>query len=181
MKKVAVLFLIVAMFIWAIYDFADGRYFNVDDTTVQQESDIPVGLEIGDMAPDFELESLNGEPIKLSELQGKRVMLNFWATWCGPCRAEMPDMQKLYEEKDIHIVAVNMTATETIRENIPSFIDEFQLEFPVLMDETNDVADLYQIKPIPSSYFINSDGTIHEKVFGLLNYEQMMQMYVNMY
>src|SRR5690625_1953509 len=97
---------------WAIYDFIikeDAESAMIDESSTQTDgentTDAEFGLERGNLAPDFELETLDGETAKLSDFRGKPVLLNFWATWCPPCRAEMPDMQKFYEDKDVVILA----------------------------------------------------------------------------
>ncbi|WP_188453348.1 thiol-disulfide oxidoreductase ResA [Virgibacillus oceani] len=132
---------------------------------------------VGDDAPDFKLKQINinndVESIQLSDLEGKGVMLNFWATYCKPCEREMPYMEGLYREykdKGIEIVAVSLDATEIV---IHRFIDKYNLTFPVVHDNKNVVMDLYQIGPIPSSYFINPQGEIVEKVEGALTLERL--------
>src|SRR5690625_6514126 len=118
MKRGIIIAVIVGMFGWAVYDFAiksdDSNEAEQGDYLIEEESSIPLaepeeqedgedqetGLEAGDIAPDFELETLEGETVKLSDYRGERIMLNFWATWCPPCRAEMPDMQKFHEDTE---------------------------------------------------------------------------------
>src|SRR5690625_3163943 len=95
------------------------------------EGDEEIGLDQGDLAPDFELNTLDGDTVKLSDFRGEKVMVNFWATWCPPCRAEMPDMQKFHEDKDVVILAVDLTETEDDFDDIPEFIDEFGVTFRV--------------------------------------------------
>ncbi len=102
-------------------------------------------------------------------------MLNFWASWCGPCRAEMPDMEKLHNNEDVAVLAVNLASTEKNSSDITDFVEEFELTFDVLLDETNEVATLYAIKPIPTSYLIDEDGIIQNMAQGALNYEMMIQ------
>ncbi|MDS8877070.1 TlpA disulfide reductase family protein, partial [Streptococcus pneumoniae] len=97
------------------------------------------GLSQGQTAPDFTLTDQNGDTVKLSDYRGKKVILNFWATWCPPCRAEMPHMQEFHENNtdgDVVILAVNLTAQDNGEEAIRSFIDEFGLTFSIPMDET---------------------------------------------
>lgn len=126
----------------------------------------------GDKAPDFQLKQINKnnemETIRLSDLEGKGVMLNFWATYCKPCEAEMPYMEKLYpeySEKGVEIVAVSLDATQLV---VNRFIDRYDLTFPVPHDTRGQVMDLYKVGPIPSTFFINPDGTINEIVEGAL-------------
>src|SRR5699024_7889902 len=101
MKKAIIIVVILGMFGWAIYDFViksdDDAELKVEAD--DEDSEVQVGLEKGNRAPDFELTTMDGEKVKLSDYRGERVMLNFWASWCGPCRTEMPDMQKLYENE----------------------------------------------------------------------------------
>lgn len=131
---------------------------------------------IGDQAPDFELLQINNnnelEKIRLSELEGKGVMLNFWATYCEPCEAEMPYMESLYPEykDDIEIVAVNLDTSELV---IHQFIDKYNLTFPILHDTKSEVMDLYNIGPIPSTLFISPEGEIVDKVAGALTLEKL--------
>src|SRR5699024_12445653 len=97
-----------------------------------EEEDANVGIEKGDMAPDFELETLDGGKVKLSDLSGEKVMINFWATWCPPCRAEMPDIQKFHENEEGTIVSVNLTDTENSDRTVEDFIDEYEITCDVL-------------------------------------------------
>lgn len=133
--------------------------------------------KVGDQAPDFKLEQINEnnelESIQLSDLEGKGVMLNFWATYCEPCEAEMPYMQKLYPEyhnQGIEIVAVSLDGGQLV---IDRFIDKYDLTFPVMHDSKGQVSDLYKVGPIPSTFFINPEGEIVEIVEGALTLERL--------
>src|SRR5699024_480654 len=198
MRKALVVIVIVGMFAWAVYDFAiksdesadSDRDYTVEegvstaaDSTGEDDGDTTekVGLEIGNVAPDFELNTLEGETVNLSDYRGEKVMLNFWATWCPPCRAEVPDMQRFFEDKDVTILAVNLTSTESSEKVVTDFVEDYGMTFDVLLDENTQVASQYQIQPIPTSFLINSDGTIHNKAFGALNYEMMIQEYEKMH
>jgi len=132
---------------------------------------------VGDHAPDFQLTQINKynevETIQLSDLRGKGVMLNFWATWCKPCEREMPYMQELYpryKELGVEIVAVSLDSTELV---VDRFIDEYDLTFPIPHDTTGEVRDLYKVGPIPSTFFIDSKGEIVEYVSGELSLERL--------
>ncbi|WP_042225061.1 TlpA family protein disulfide reductase [Oceanobacillus manasiensis] len=151
-----------------------------EEESVEVSMTQPLGVNVGDTAPDFELKTLEGEMVKLSDFKGEHVMLNFWATWCPPCRQEMPDMQRIYQDKDPIILAVNLTDTEVNQKAVSAFIEEFGMTFPVLMDEKAEVSELYRIQPIPTTYFIDSEGKIRYKAFGALSYEQMIQEFENM-
>lgn len=122
-------------------------------------------VEVGDEAVDFRLETLEGDELQLSEvLDDKGVILNFWGTWCEPCREEMPDLENAYAEdhEDIEIIAVNVAEG-------PQQINQFlsglsaDLSFPIALDSNRDVVDAYQIGPLPTTVAINSDGEVVKK------------------
>src|SRR5512138_2688071 len=122
----------------------------------------------GFLAPDFELKTLEGESVKLTDLRGQAVLVNLWATWCPPCRAEMQSIEKMYQEyKDqgFIVLAVNMTQQDDPSVIAP-FAEKLELTFPILLDETGAVAKAYQMQSLPSSYFIRRDGMINEVVIG---------------
>lgn len=195
MKKGILIVIIIGMLGWAIFDFISSSRENTAEGNITSNSGITslplddsnansdevvvesdeIGLERGKIAPDFEVTTLNGEQAKLSDFRGGRVMLNFWATWCPPCRAEMPDMQEVYDEEDITILAVNMTETESNEDVIVEFVDDFELTFPILMDERSDVMNAYKIQAYPTTYMIDSHGRIQFVALGAMNYEQMLQ------
>src|SRR5699024_3335128 len=113
------------------------------------------------------------ETIKLSEVEGKGVMLNFWGTWCPPCRDEMPFMEKLYpeyQEKGVESVAVNLDKSKL---KIEQLIEEFGLTFRVPNDTRDEVRELYVVVPHPSTIFIEPDGVIDEVVIGGLTLDRI--------
>jgi peroxiredoxin len=124
--------------------------------------------QAGFLAPDFTLPSLDGSELSLSEFQGKAVLVNVWASWCSPCREEMPAMERIfkeYEEMGFTILAVN-AANQDNRANAEAFVEEMGLTFPILFDTDGYVYEQYQIMALPSSFFILPDGSIQEVVFG---------------
>jgi thiol-disulfide isomerase/thioredoxin len=124
-------------------------------------------------AADFKLKDLNGKEVSLSDFKGKKIFLNFWASWCPPCKAEMPDIEKLYQEtkdSDLVILAVNLAEDNTTVQN---FIKNNKYTFPVLLDPDNDAAIKYQIVSIPTSYFIDKEGNIVDKHIGSMTLENM--------
>ncbi len=179
MKKYVLIVLIVGMFGWAVYDFA-YQEGNASKNGEAPEEQAEVGLQKGNLAPDFELTTLGGETVKLSDYRGQKIMLNFWATWCPPCRAEMPDMQKFYENEDVQILAVNLTKSEKSRGDVKPFKKDFGLTFPILMDEKLNVANQYEIQPIPTSYMIDSEGKIQHIALGAMNYDMMVEQFKKM-
>ena len=127
---------------------------------------------------DFKLKDLNGKEVSLSDLRGKKVFLNFWASWCPPCKAEMPDIERLYEEtkdSDLVILAVNLGED---KDTVKSFIDKNNYKFRILLDSDQTVAEQYSITSIPTSFFIDKNGTIVTKKIGAMTYEEMKD-YVN--
>ncbi|WP_173917502.1 redoxin domain-containing protein [Halobacillus sp. Marseille-Q1614] len=188
MKKWIVVAVMTALFGWAIYDYAGGQKQAVPEATDESEevkmtaegdgeSNPSSGIQEGETAPEFTLETLEGETVKLSDYRGEKVLVNFWATWCPPCRAEMPDMQKFYEDTDIEILAVNLTETESSRMDVDPFVQDFGLTFPILMDKDLDVMGLYQVGPVPTSVFIDPEGKVQSVMLGAMNYDIMMQRY----
>jgi len=181
MKKGILILIVVGMLGWAVYEFLittdeGGNIKNseYENANIEEESD-EVGIRKGQLAPDFELKTIDGETVKLSDYKGQRVMLNFWATWCPPCRAEMPDMQKFQENKDVQILAVNLLETESNPDNVQEFIDELKLTLTVPMDEKSAVSNQYQVVAYPTSFMIDSNGRIQSVVAGALNYDFMVQ------
>ncbi|MDF2040119.1 TlpA disulfide reductase family protein [Cytobacillus oceanisediminis] len=131
------------------------------------------GLGIGLKAPDFELKNLQGETVKLSDYRGKKVMLNFWATWCPPCKAEMPDIQKFYTQKgnEVVILAVNIDP----QSDVAGFAEEMRVNFPILLDVNEKASKAYQIITIPTTFFIDEEGIIRNKYLSAMSLEIMNQ------
>lgn len=128
---------------------------------------IPAPRE-GFLAPDFVLQDMQGETIRLSELQGQPVLLNLWASWCPPCQAEMPAMQKVHEEyadEGFVILAVNTTFQDD-RTSAENFVTSRGLTFPILFDLDGSVSQRYQVRSMPTSFFIDREGTIRRMVIG---------------
>lgn len=192
MKKIIIATLLLVMFGYSLYEFidpfseeAESEDFSViedeatleenDETSDQTDGGPKVGTSVGNLAPDFTLSSTTGKTVSLSDYRGKRVMVNFWGTWCPPCRAEMPDMEKFYQENDVEILAVNLTPTESNVSDVTDFIDEFGLSFQVLLDEELTVSSRYGIQPVPTSFMVDSKGIVQYVALGAVNYEQMVQ------
>jgi len=123
--------------------------------------------EVGYLAPDFALPSLNGQTVRLSDLRGKAVLLNFWATWCAPCRLEMPTMDKAYQEyknRDLEVLAVSLDAGS--KSVVKNFMQELKLDFPVLLDPDMEVLRLYRMVGIPASFLIDKQGIVRHREVG---------------
>jgi peroxiredoxin len=138
-------------------------------TTFGTSDDLTV--EVGSPAPNFVLPSLDGgEPIRSEQFRGKTLVLNFWASWCPPCRAEMPDFQELWEERepegDLVVLAVDFLAEDTV-DAAAKFVEEFGLTFPVATDTPDgEVARRYGVRGLPATFFIDRDGILRQSSLG---------------
>ncbi len=122
----------------------------------------------GFLAPDFELVSLEGETIRLSQLAGEPALVNIWASWCPPCKAEMPDMQRIYEDygpRGFHILGVNATNQDSLQA-ASAFVQQEGLKFPILLDTDGSVTRKYAVQALPTSFFIDRAGIVREVMIG---------------
>lgn len=133
-------------------------------------------LKEGNKAPDFTAQLLDGSTVKLSDLRGEPVLINFWATWCGPCVGEMPAFQRLQKDygDKIHIIAVNAGEDE---DTVRDFIKSNNYTFPVALDEDYDVASLYPTNGIPYTVVVDANGKITHVSTGALDADTMYQRY----
>lgn len=142
----------------------------------EQKTETPQDTNKTVIAPDFELESLDGSTVKLSELRDKNVILNFWATWCGYCVIEMPDLQKLKEAHTDDLLVLTVNVGES-KEVVQKFMEENNLDLEVVLDEKMNVANTYGIRSYPTTIAINKKGEAISGYVGMLTYEQMEQLY----
>ena len=127
-------------------------------------------------APDFQLSTITGETLQLSELQSKAVMVNFWASWCNPCVAEMPTLQAFSEKYHQDLIILGVNANESQRD-VVGFVEQAGLTFPILLDPGSKVEDLYHIRAFPTSFFIDQEGIVRAVHIGTLS-ESLLDGYL---
>lgn len=127
---------------------------------------------IGAPAPNFELNNLAGDPVRLSDQQGKVVLINFWATWCGPCRLEMPAIEQRFRQlgPKFTVLAVNFAEPASL---VQAFVDELGLTFAVLLDPDAAVQDLYRVRAYPTSFLVDEQGIIRVQHLGIMSEDQL--------
>jgi len=171
-KKYAAIYAL--LFVAAILIMVD-HYYETPMTLADVK--LPPGVdveksEVGFKAPGFTVRNLKGQRVQLADYQGRVVILNLWATWCGPCRVEMPGLENLYRRfrsEGLEILAVSLDKGST--DPIQKFSDEYQLSFPVLVDSDGQVEGLYNSFTIPTTYVIDKKGMVVAEVDGAKNWE----------
>lgn len=175
MKKALQILLLVFLFAVLLVTVVSGMKSNQSSKGDEsQQSDLQEYPDIGYLAPSFTLKDLEGNNHELKDYRGKPVILNFWASWCAPCIKEAPNFIKLASQyrDEVQILTVNLTSVDSIG-GAEAFAEYFGFEFPTLLDEEGDVAASYQIKPIPTTFFIDSEGVITDGVYGGLTWEDL--------
>ena len=137
----------------------------------------PSAQGLGAVAPDFSLKTLAGDTVTLSHLRGHPVFLNFWATWCKPCRGEMSDIIAAYDAHHtagLEVVAINLTDQERMKD-VRTFVDDLRLPFPVLLDEKGKVRKTYRLRGVPTSVFIDTLGVVRLVNIGPITRENIQR------
>ncbi|MHB1160860.1 MAG: TlpA family protein disulfide reductase [Chloroflexota bacterium] len=128
-----------------------------------------VGPKVGNLAPDFALKGLDGQTVRLSEMRGKPVLINFWATWCPPCRQEMPDLEKAYQKyKGQGVLFLGVDKQED-EETVRKFVQQNRYSWTFLLDSDGRVANSYWVSGIPTSYFVDREGIVRDVHIGAIN------------
>lgn len=184
-KKVNILIvaLLVSVFVVTVsLGYSASKEVDSDNETVKEpasteEETKPISnaeLTVGMIAPEFTLPNFKSdEDISLKDYEGKKVVLNFFASWCPFCQKEAPDLERINLEygDDVQVITINLTTSEERPEDIDAYLAHYNVTSPVALDFAGEVAALYQIASTPTNYFINSDGTISDIVPGAIDYE----------
>ena len=168
--------LIVSILVLGIGWIAFSR---VPAEVMAARSQRPPSPQVGFAAPDFSLETLDDEMVSLSDLRGQAVLINFWATWCPPCRAEMPAIQQVYDryrDRGFTVLAVDLQESEA---EITAFTEPLGLTFPILLDRSGQVFARYRVKALPSTFFVDQKGIIREVTIGGPMTEAFIESQVN--
>ena len=151
-----------------------AQFYGQTITTPPPTTDAPVGMQVGMQAPNFTLRTLTGESFNLYEQRGKPVFLNFWGTWCGPCVAEMPDIQKLQNTMGDSIQIVGIGVRDTRIQEI-RFITRYGYTWTFVLDSSQDVVRAYEVSSYPTSLFLDAKGVIVRVLRSSRNYETFLE------
>lgn len=170
MKKIVLLGMVLLIMVAGMMGCNGSASEPTPGPTPESPPGPKVGLSIGNIAPNFQLEDLNGNLVSLWDLRGKMVLLNFWTLWCGYCKKEMPSMETIYrdyKDRGFEILAVNV---EGDRDSVRVFMEQEGFTFPVLLDSSGMVAWTYQVSGYPITYIIDSQGVIRGVVPGAVDW-----------
>ena len=168
MRNAIVLIVVVVV---VFFMLVAGRRFRKNATP---GATLTTGDVKGALAPDFTLKTIDGKDVKLSDLRGKAVLLNFWATWCGPCKIEIPwfmELEKQYASQGLVVIGVAMD--DNAKDVVPKFAQDMKIDYPVLLG-TDQVADQYGgVEGLPTTFYIGRDGKIVKRIAGLTSHSDI--------
>ena len=178
--NLSILAILFSAILWTTDEAIDKQK---QENLLQDESSVN-SSGAGDLAPNFVLDTISGEEMSLADLKGQRVILNFWATWCPPCKAEMPHMQNYFEEhaeeQNTTILAVNLTDQDNGLQKIQQFISDYELTFPVVLDVDGEISNQYGIITIPTTFILDEEGNIEQKISGPVSEEMLISLLAQM-
>ena len=168
MRNAIVLIVVVVV---VFFMLVAGRHFR---KKAAPGATLTTGDVKGALAPDFTLKTIDGKDVKLSDLRGKAVLLNFWATWCGPCKIEIPwfmELEKQYASQGLVVIGVAMD--DNAKDVVPKFAQDMKIDYPVLLG-TDQVADQYGgVEGLPTTFYIGRDGKIVKRIAGLTSHSDI--------
>lgn len=159
----------LSLLIFAVLILGGGWIWFSRVTDVTASTERPAIPLPGHPAPDFALQTLDGQTLQLSDLEGQAVVLNFWASWCPPCRAEMPELEQAYQDNQsggLVVLGVNQGEQQPVAAD---FVQQFGLTFPVVLDQDLFASRIYKVNSLPTTFFIDRNGIIRERVTGQMN------------
>lgn len=168
MKKVAFV-AIIMLLLWAGAYFFNQRTPRLsDETKTTKAQQVEVLPQVNFEAPNFTAIGLDSKSYSLSEFKGKPIIVNFWASWCGPCKLEASELSSIYDKYKgkVVVLGVNLTDTENSLSDVQAFATYYHFKFPALLDRNGNISKKYRIKPIPDTFFINENGIIEDKILG---------------
>lgn len=172
--KVIILVLVVGIMTGdLILDFRTQAQAQPQDTETADLLGLSVGIAVGELAPDFTGTTVDGQTITLSDLKGKLVLLNVFASWCGPCRIEAPHLVEVYNTIDrdkFEFIGLNLQETP---EAVEFFKDEFFIDYPLVLNEGGELTDIYRPIGLPTTWFIDRDGVIRFTFSGAITKEAL--------
>ncbi|WP_055108837.1 TlpA family protein disulfide reductase [Paenibacillus ihumii] len=157
--------------------FAIGAIGTIIASSKDDKQTEKARLVIGKSAPDFEVTNTHGDKVALSDYRGKVVVLNFWASWCGPCVKEMPLINEVYQSDQADLAVLFVNAGES-KGTVNEFLAENDFDFPVMIDVTGKVAGLYGIVGLPVTYIIDKQGNLHQSIVGEITSSEQLQTYI---
>lgn len=145
---------------------------NKMDTTEKDEK-IIFGNQTGQYAPDFQLPTLNGEKISLSDFRGENVLVQFWTSWCPYCKKGIPILKTIADEEEVKILLVNVTTREKSVQAVENVVEAYEWNYPVLLDENGEMTETYQVSLFPTTYLINEEGRIVQVFYGEIHLQAL--------